>query len=83
MEEFHKTDINEQETHILIDYAVKSVRIYTSKASIYKRLCKKLGEPTRKYYIKGEITGADWEIKFNDKIRLKSVFSRPVIIGSL
>ena len=82
MVQFYKTDIEEQESIIRIDYYEKRVTVYTCRTSVYKRLIRKLGEPTQIYYTKGQISGAEWKIDFQDK-RIKSAFSKPLFIGTM
>jgi len=80
---FYKTLPEEQETIINIDYLKKQIRIYSSRKSVLERLYKKLGEPTKTHYLKKEITGAYWEIKFEDKKKISSALSRPLLIGNI
>lgn len=79
--EFYKTNLEEQETIINIDYFAKEARCYTSRLPVYKRLKAKLGEPTYTYYTQGQISGAYWNIPFADKKRMNVVFSKTTIIG--
>ena len=79
--EFNNNLLEEQETTILIMYSTKEVICYTARKATYKRLLKKLGEPTDCDYRKGKITGATWNIPFEDKKKLKAVFSSTTIIG--
>lgn len=81
MNKFYKTNLEEQETIINIDYFTKSVKCYTSRSSVYNRLKAKLGEPTQTYYTKKHIAGAYWDIPFKDKKRMNIVFSKTIIIG--
>ncbi len=81
MNKFYKTNIEEQETIITVDYFTKCVKCYTSRNSVYNRLKAKLGEPTKTYYIKNQINGAYWNIPFKDKKRMNIIFSKTVIIG--
>lgn len=83
MQTFYNTNLEEQESVINVDYSAKSVKVYTCRTSVYKRLEKKLGAPTRIYYTKGLISGAEWDVDFNDKKRVGYIFSRPTIIGGL
>ncbi len=83
MNKFENISREEQETIINIDYFEKQVHCYTSRYSTYDRLLKKLGEPTTTYYTSKKISGAKWSISFNEKQKLRVIFSRPNIIGSL
>lgn len=79
---FYDTDIKEQETIINVDYEKKIATFYTSRKTIYSRMKKEIGEPTRVYYIGKKITGATWEISFKDK-RINKIFYKSKIIGEL
>ena len=80
MNRFYNTILEEQETTINVDYFKKMIFIYTSRKSVYDRLYKKLGEPTRIYFYKNKVSGVIWEISFNDK-RVRTIFSKTIIIG--
>jgi hypothetical protein len=75
------TTKDEQETTINVTYADKKASIYTSKKSTYNKLKKTLGQPKTIYRLKGQICGADWETDFNDRKKLKKIFSIINIIG--
>lgn len=83
MNNFYNTIPEEQETIINIDYEKSTVTIYTSKKSIYNRLVKKIGNPTKHFYTNKKISSAKWEIPFNQKKYLTSIFSRPTLIGNI
>ena len=83
MKNFCNTDLDEQETIIHIDYFHKHVNAYTSKKSIYERLCRKIGNPQETYYTKNKITGAKWIISFSDRKTITSLLSRPTLIGNI
>ena len=59
------------------------MRVYTCRKIVYEKLQKKLGQPTKIYYIQGQISGASWNIPFSEKRKLTSVLSRPLIIGQM
>lgn len=80
---YYKTLPEEQETVINLDYFEKQLKIYTSRKSILERLYKKLGAPTATHYIGKEVTGAYWEIKFEEKKKISSALSRPLLIGNI
>lgn len=83
MKSFNNTDLTEQETIINIDYFESTVKAYTSRKSIYDRLCRKIGEPQETYYTKNKIMGAKWNIPFSDKKRISAILSRPTLIGNI
>lgn len=82
-EKFYNTDYNEQETIIIINYAKSEVEIYTCRKITYLKLKAKLGKPTKTYFINKSVCGASWKISFSDKKKITSVFSRPLLIGSV
>ena len=83
MKSFNNTDLTEQETIINIDYFESNVKAYTSRKSIYERLCRKIGKPQEIYYTKNKITGAKWCVPFSDKKTISSLLSRPTLIGNI
>lgn len=83
MKSFYNTDLKEQETVINIDYYESTVKAYTSKKSIYDRLCRKIGEPQEIFYTKGKISGAKWQVSFSDKKFISAILSRPTLIGNI
>lgn len=80
---YYKTIPEEQETIINLDYFAKVLSIYSSRKAVIQRLYNKLGEPNKTHHIKSDLTGASWEIKFEDKKRLNIALSRPIIIGQI
>lgn len=83
MRDFYNTDLEEQETVINIDYFESIVKIYTSRKSIYERLCRKIGTPQNIYSTKNKITGAKWQVPFSDKKTISALLSRPTLIGNI
>lgn len=83
MENFYNTAIEEQETVIIIDYFESKLKVYTSRKSIYKKICRKIGEPNETYYTNGKISGAKWDIPFSDKKTISAVLSRPTLIANI
>lgn len=81
MNSFYKTTLEEQETILNIDYYGKKVHLYTSQKVVYERIVKKIGAPTKIFYTKGEISGANWEIPFENKKQITQILSRPTLIG--
>ena len=82
-EKIYDTLYEEQETNINISYSESKLIIYTCRKNTYKKLLSKLGEPNKKYFIKNMISGGTWEIPFNEKKKLTSILSRPLLIGSI
>lgn len=78
---FYSTMLEEQETHIWVDYFDRKLVIYTSRQPVYNRLMKKLGEPKKIDTIKGEIASGTWEIDIEDKKVISSVLNRTILIG--
>jgi len=83
MDKFYNTSSEEQETAINILYGTKEARCYTSRYATYNRLKAKLGEPTKTYYTQKQISGAYWDIPFEDKTRMNVIFSKTTIIGNM
>ena len=81
MNKFYKTNIEEQETIINIDYFASKVNLYTCQKTVYDRLIKKVGEPNKTYYTDKKIRGASWQIPFEDKKSITQILSRPTLIG--
>ena len=79
----YNTILEEQETLINIDYFSSEVKIYTSKKSIYERIIKKIGNPTKEYIYKNKRSGAEWKIPFKDKKKITAILSRPTLIGNI
>ena len=82
MDKFINTSTEEQETTINIDYMNKHITAYTNRKTVFYRWLKRFGEPTQTYYIKSKIAGAKWVLSFSDS-RIKSVFSKTLLIGGL
>ena len=80
---YYNTIPEEQETVINIDYFARVLHIYSSRKAVIQRLCDKLGEPNKLNYINKSLTGANWNIKFEDKKRINIALSRPLLIGQI
>ena len=74
-------NLSEQETTINIDYLQCIVDLYTSKQSVASKLKHYLGEPTKTYKTKKEITGVRYIKGFNDK-DVKKLLSKTIIIAT-
>lgn len=81
MNKFYKTNIEEQETIINIDYFASKVKLYTCQKTVYERLIKKIGKPSQTFYTDKKISGASWEIPFENKKSITQILSRPTLIG--
>ena len=73
----------EIETHIWIDYLGSKVRIETNRKLQYYKLMDKLGEPTKKEYIKNTLCGAYWDIPFKDRKRISNIIKINLLLGHL
>lgn len=73
----------EIETHIWIDYLGSKVRIETNRKLQYNKLMDKLGEPTKKEYIKNSLCGAYWDIPFKDRKRISNIIKINLLLGHL
>lgn len=80
---FNNTQYEEQETIVNIDYYNSKMYIYTSRKITFERLKDKLGKPSKEYLVNKKISGGRWEIGFNEKRKITSVLSRPLLIGSV
>lgn len=74
--------LEEQETHIWIDYFEKKVMIYTSRQPVFNRLKKKLGEPTKVNTVYGKVTSGSWNIDFKDRRAIQVVVKMGILIGN-
>ena len=81
MNKFYKSNLEEQETIINIDYFASKVNLYTCQKTVYDRLIKKIGEPNKTYYTDKKKSGASWQIPFEDKKSITQILSRPTLIG--
>ncbi len=81
MDKFYKTSLEEQETIINIDYFASKVNLYTCQKNVYARIVKKIGKPSKTYYTDKKISGARWQIPFEDKKSITQILSRPTLIG--
>ncbi len=82
-ESYFNTDYQEQETTIVIDYCKSLLIIYSSKKAQIERLKSRLGEPTVCFYTNHKVSGSKWEIPFNEKRKIASALSRPLLIGNI
>ena len=79
----YNTNFDEQETIVNIEYDRSKVHFYSCRKQVINKLREKLGEPTRTFTYKGSISGASWEIGFDEKKKITSVLSRPLLIGQV
>ncbi len=80
---YYNTSLDEQETIINIDYFEKNLYIYSSRKSIIERLKRKLGNPNKEYFTQELISGACWQISFQDKERIRVALSKMILIGQM
>ena len=80
-EKFCPTCNEEAETHIWADFYLGQVIVETNRKATYDRLLKKLGEPTKKQYVKEKLVGAIWKVNFEDKEKVRQILSKTNIIG--
>ena len=78
---FYNTGLEEQETHVNIDYFERKLIIYTSRQPVYNRLLKKLGEPKKTDTIKGKVVSGTWEVEINQYKIISSVLNRSILVG--
>lgn len=82
-DQFYNVEYEEQETIININYAQKQVSVYTNRRSVYDRIVKRIGEPRKKYYTSNKISGANWDMSFDNRKKITSILSRPILIGNM
>ena len=80
---FFNTIPEEQESIITIDYFTRVLQIYSSRKSVIQRLYNKLGEPSKIDYINKSVTGASWQIPFEDKKKMTIALSKPLLVGQI
>ena len=76
-----ETPRDEQETLINIDYAEKTITVYTNRKATAKRLMKKIGEPTSVNKNQDMIYGITYVRSLFDKDVAK-FFSKTLLIGA-
>lgn len=82
MNKFYKTNLDEQELLINIDYYKREIIVYTSQKETFKRIKCKIGEPDRIFTTKGQISGAEWTIPIGNRKTISAILSRPLLIGN-
>lgn len=70
---YKATNKNETETTINVLYSENKFSIYTNKVDLQRQLNKILGEPTTEFMIKRSVSGSQWEISLDDKVRISSL----------
>ncbi len=80
-EKFCPTCNEEVETHIWADFNLGQVIVETNRKATCEKLSKKLGEPSKKQYIKEKFVGAIWKANFEDKEKVRQILSKTNIIG--
>ena len=79
---FYSTPLEEQETHIWIDYFEKKLIIYTTRQPVFNRLKKKLGEPTKVDTINGKVISGTWQIILKDRKAIQMALKMGVLVGN-
>ena len=72
---WNNLSLEEQETLINFDYYEKKVSVFTSRGTVYKKLLKKLGLPTRTNKIEGFLCDAEWIIPFKERNMISKVLT--------
>lgn len=73
---------DEKETILNFDYFDNKVNLYTTNQPTGNRLKKKIGEPTRETYFEGKIASQEWEIPFQERDKLRKIFSINLFVSS-
>lgn len=80
---YFNTPLEEQETTINILYDEEIIQIYSNRVDVIKNLIEKLGAPTEKYKKNQTYwSGAVWNIKFKEKVKVKKILSKEIFIDS-
>lgn len=79
----YNINFDEQETIVNVDYLKSKIHFYSCRKQVMNKLREKLGEPTRMFTYKGSCAGASWEVDFNEKKKITSALSRPLLIGQV
>lgn len=72
----------EKETTLNFDYYDNKLHLYTTNQATANRLKKKIGEPSRRTYFKGKIASEEWKIPFQEREKLRKVFSINLFVSS-
>lgn len=73
---------DEKETILNFDYFDNKVNLYTTNQATGNRLKKKIGEPTKQTYFEGMIASQEWEILFQEREKLRKIFSINLFVSS-
>ena len=73
---------DEKETILNFDYFDNKVNLYTTNQPTGNRLKKKIGEPTRETYFEGKIASQEWTIPFQEREKLRKIFSINLFVSS-
>ena len=57
--------------------------MYSCRKAVIKKLKDKLGEPSKVYKIRDQVSGVSWTLSFENKRKITSVLSRPTLIRSV
>lgn len=74
--------IDEKETILNFDYFENKVTLYTTNQPTGNRVKKKIGEPTRTTYLEGKIASEEWTIPFQEREKLRKIFSINLFVSS-
>ena len=73
---------DEKETILNFDYFENKVNLYTTNQATGNRLKKKIGKPTKTTYFEGKIASEEWTIKFQERDKLRKIFSINLFVSS-
>ena len=79
---WQKIPTNEKEVIIYLDSEDYTLNIYTAKASVYNRLLKKIGEPTKMGINNNLIYNAEWILDANDREKAAKILSITTILNN-
>lgn len=73
---------DEKETILNFDHYNNKLNLYTTNQATGNRIQKKIGEPSKIGYIEGKIASEEWEIPFQERDKLRKIFSINLFVSS-
>ncbi len=74
--------IDEKETILNFDHYGNKLNLYTTNQATGNRIKKKIGEPSRIDYIEGKVASVEWTIPFQERDKLRKIFSINLFVSS-
>ena len=73
---------DEKETILNFDHFDNKLNLYTTNQATGNRIKKKIGEPSKITYIEGKVSSVEWTIPFQDREKLRKIFSINLFVSS-